>query len=383
MRAETPSRRRRGRVFAIVLSVVVLALIGGGVATALAISSAESAFAAAAAELKHADDDADEAAERLRTVADAAAEPAEAAEMIVSAAAPELVDPGATTALSDAAGRSISAIAQADAALRAEIVPLIPEKPTWPWELSKAVEQLEADAQKLDAQAADLRVAEKEARDANAAVAAAATALSASVPAAASALEAANVSARVLDVLDFRDAAAAAAGRDSVGAGAVTAFAAYAALAENLERSAQSELEEKSGPLYSTRLDIEAYARSIAGGVVLDFDWAPLVNGLGGERGLSGMATWNTARGGFSTITLSDSVAENWPGADAMALVTHEVGHAITSRCSDLFDSKSGPANEEWATAWAISMGHTAEGNGVQAYGYPSQSMIDAAAGCR
>ncbi len=161
------------------------------------------------------------------------------------------------------------------------------------------------------------------------------------------------------------------------------AFERYAAAADNLRASAESELAEKAGPLLETRLEIEAYARSISGGVVLDFDWAPLVNGLGGVYGMSGTATWNTARGGFSTITLSDSVAENWPSPDAMALVTHEVGHSITSKCSDLFDSADQDANEQWATAWAISLGHTALGNGVQAYGYPSQEMIDIAATCR
>ena len=98
---------------------------------------------------------------------------------------------------------------------------------------------------------------------------------------------------------------------------------------------------------------------------------------------MAGTATWNTIRGGFSTITLSNSVAENWPSADARALVAHEVGHSITSKCSDLFDSADQAANEEWATAWAIGMGHTAEGNGVQAYGYPSQDMIDRAMACR
>ena len=376
-------RGRRSLIIAVVSSVAALALAGAGASAVLAISSAERDFAAAVADLREADDEADTASESLRTMTDAAAEPAATAELIVSAAADDLVDAGARAELADAAGASASAIAEADALLGADIEPGIPEKPDWPWELSGAEKQLEAAAQRQLDEAADLRAVQEKARDADAALSAAATALYASVPATAAALEAANVSAGVFAVLDFRDAAAEAAGQDSVDAEAVTAFAAYAALAENLERSAQSELEEKSGPLYATRLEIEAYARSIAGGVVLDFDWAPLVNGLGGERGLSGTATWNTARGGFSTITLSDSIAETWPDADAMALVTHEVGHSITSKCSDLFDSQSSSANEEWATAWAISMGHTAEGNGVQAYGYPSQGMIDAAAGCR
>ena len=103
----------------------------------------------------------------------------------------------------------------------------------------------------------------------------------------------------------------------------------------------------------------------------------------GGSSGIGGLATWNSGRGGFSTITLSDSVAEWWPNADSRALVAHEVGHAISAKCHDKFDWENQAANEEWATAWAISMGHTALGNGVEAYGYPSQAMIDIAATCR
>jgi len=151
----------------------------------------------------------------------------------------------------------------------------------------------------------------------------------------------------------------------------------------SLKESAQSELAEKAGALLATRLEIEAFARSLAGGVVLDFDWAATVAGTGGRDGIGGTATWKTARGGFSTITLSHSVAETWPDADSRALVAHEIGHSITAKCHEKFDSQDHAANEEWATAWAISMGFTAPGNGTWAYGAPSQEMIDVAATCR
>jgi hypothetical protein len=55
----------------------------------------------------------------------------------------------------------------------------------------------------------------------------------------------------------------------------------------------------------------------------------------------------------------------------------------MAAKCGTLFDSGNRASNEAWATAWAISMGHTAEGNGVQSYGYPPQELIDIAATCR
>ena len=58
----------------------------------------------------------------------------------------------------------------------------------------------------------------------------------------------------------------------------------------------QQELAEKAGPLLATRLEIEAYARSISGGVLLDFDWAPFVAGTGGDAGIGGTATWGASR---------------------------------------------------------------------------------------
>lgn len=276
--------------------------------------------------------------------------------------------------------------ADATAAARAAAVGVderVPAKPFWLWELvggASALEGRERAASALDATMTDAIGA---LADAGTAMGDAATALYASVPAAAAALEAANVSATSLVVLDFRDAAAAAAEQSQIGSGAADAFAQYALQAVALERSSASELASKEGPLSATRLEIEAYARSISGGVVLDVDWAPTAAGVGGPFGMGGTATWQAARGGYSTITLSNSVAENWPSADARALVTHEVGHAITSKCYRLFDYEQQAANEEWATAWTIGMGHTADGNGIQAYGYPSQDMIDLAATCR
>lgn len=135
--------------------------------------------------------------------------------------------------------------------------------------------------------------------------------------------------------------------------------------------------------LLTTPATREALARSIAGGVLLEFEWQPMVNGCGDGGSAGGLATWNSGHGGYSTITLSNSVAERWPDAVMKALVTHEVGHAISAKCYHLFDWEDPDANEQWATAWALSLGHTADGNGAALYGYPPQELIDTAATCR
>ncbi|SIT70952.1 hypothetical protein SAMN05880545_0778 [Microbacterium sp. RU33B] len=376
-----PRRTSRRALIGWITGVVVVLLLAAGIAFAQV--SAHRAFDASTGRLLSAVDEVEAAASDTRETADDGTRTVDAATVIGEAAADGLVDPAARARFVEATTVLATAQTGAEELLSRPLGPYDVEKPFWAWELLEESARLDADAEAVTAAAAAMTEAEESLGDAQDAVEAAGQALYASVVPLAPTIEAAHVSARALAVLDFRDAATAVAEQTGVGPGAASAFAQYVQKSKELTSSAQSELAEKSGPLYDTRLEIEAYARSIAGGVVLDFDWAPLVNGLGGRAGMAGTATWNTIRGGFSTITLSNSVAENWPSADARALVAHEVGHSITSKCSDLFDSADQAANEEWATAWAIGMGHTAEGNGVQAYGYPSQDMIDRAMACR
>ena len=366
------------------------AWILGAAALAVAVAagafvqvSVNESFDAAVAEMDAATEVAQAAGESLQGVIDDGAAALAASEAIVAVARDDLVDGDARAMLADAAATSSNAVDEADALLSEPVRLPTTEKPLWPWEILSGTERLEAGAARLEALAVDLQAAQDAIEDADEALVESAVALYVTVPPRAVALEAANISARHYAVLDLRDAADAVAGQTRVGSGAVSALRTYAEKATQLAASAAAELAEKAGPLYDTRLEIEAFARSIAGGVVLDFDWAPLVNGLGGDAGMSGTARWNADRGGFSTITLSDSVAEQWPSPDAQALVAHEVGHAITAKCHEMFDSDDADANEAWATAWAISMGHTATGNGVQAYGYPPQHLIDTAMACR
>lgn len=164
-------------------------------------------------------------------------------------------------------------------------------------------------------------------------------------------------------------------------------LAAYLAAAQALAASHAEELAEKAGPLFDARMTVQAFARSLSGGVLLDFDWAPTVNGYGLGGSYGGTSYWTTADGGQATLTLSDSVAALWPYAGVQALVAHEVGHAILARqdCNALFFESDLYAGEEesWATAWAIGLGHTADGSGESIYGRPSDALIELARGCR
>jgi hypothetical protein len=183
----------------------------------------------------------------------------------------------------------------------------------------------------------------------------------------------------------FRDAveALAVAPPDQVG----ESVGAYVDTAHALEASHAAELAEKAGALFDARMAVQEFARSLSGGVILEFDWDVTVNGYGTGGSYGGTSYWRTADGGQATVTLSDSVAAQWPGAGVQALVVHEVGHAILARedCNILFfESDLYPGEEEsWATAWAIGRGHTADGSGESVYGRPSDALIALSTQCR
>ncbi len=374
--------KRRTRGILISVGCVLLVAIAAGVGVFVHLSAHE-AYDAARAAAERSIEEAAAARDGLSASVQNRADVVAGADDVVAVAPADLVDPAALAALGEQTASGEATVERAQATIESWEAPVLAEKPFWTWELtadSTALAQEERDAASFE-DSADTAEAELDAADT--AVTDAAAALFASAPAVAATVEQANVSAATGSVLDFRDAAEAVAAQALPSDEAATALTAYADRAAALRASQAAELAEKAGPQLDTRLEIEAYARSISGGVLLDFDWAPTAAGAGGANSIGGTATWDSSRGGFSTITFSYSVADWWPGDDARALVTHEVGHSITAKCYQLFDSQSGPANEEWATAWAISMGQTAEGNGVQAYGYPSQAMIDLASGCR
>lgn len=199
----------------------------------------------------------------------------------------------------------------------------------------------------------------------------------------AAAVEAANFSAENAPHLAFRSATAdlEATADDAL----AESLGAYLEAAHALEASHAEEIAEKSGPLLERRLAVEGFARSIAGGALLDFDWAATVNGYGSGGSYGGTSYWQSAEGGYATITLSDSVAALWPAAGPQSLVAHEVGHAILSTCTSLFfgTEYESAGEEAWATAWAIGMGYTADGNGESIYGRPTDGLIQLSTQCR
>lgn len=275
-----------------------------------------------------------------------------------------------------------AAASDAEAVVATDI-PLLGTKPGWFWELFGATSELEQQRSDVDALSGELEGIATDVSDARETVSENGVAVIAAAGAAAPAFEAAHISARNDAVIALRDAAAEATATTTVDESAVTAYLALQDAAAQVVATETEELAEKAGPLLSARLEIEAFARSLAPGVLLDFDWAPVVSGAGYNGSMGGYTTWWWGDSGRATIQLSNSVAEQWPAIRSRALVAHEVGHAISVKCQGMYDSSTQDSIEKWATAWAISMGYTDDANGVWAYGYPPQSYIDAAAGCR
>lgn len=283
-----------------------------------------------------------------------------------------------TTAVADA--KEAAASAQE---LTAQDPPRPGEKPGWFWELFGAADRLDTQADDADALRADLDTQLPVVEQADAVVIDAASTIVTGAAAAVPAFETAHLSAKNLDIIAMRTAAEDVAPLTVLDEDAVARFTALQASAAQVVVSQDAEMAEKAGPLLGARLEIEAFARSLAPGVLLEFDWAPIVNGAGDNGSMGGYTTWWWDEPDRSVILLSNSVAEQWPADRSKALVAHEVGHAISVKCEDMYDSSTQDSIEKWATAWAISMGFSDDANGVWAYGYPPESYIAAAAGCR
>ncbi len=270
--------------------------------------------------------------------------------------------------------------------LATEPVPALPPKPSLPWELLSGASALDEATQSLRARAVAVHdAADEVVRNGTRAYDALTQSFIPVTLEAVDPFEEQHLSALNSHVIELRSA------REHLaeladGGGSDALASAYLALdeaAREVVASHETVLAGKRGPLFTRRLEVEAWARAIAGGVLIDFEWRRIVNGRGADGSAGGTATWNAAHGGYSTITLSNSVAERWPSAVMRALVAHEVGHTISAKCYEMFDWQDRDANEQWATAWALSHGHTADGNGVALYGQPPKSLIDKAASCR
>ncbi|ALX67137.1 hypothetical protein AB663_002850 [Microbacterium sp. XT11] len=368
-------RRRRLLTFLAVFAVCIGGAAAAQVAASAAYDRAAQAFSTAMSTLG---DDVQQLRGYLRTLQDTVS----TARVISDRSPAPLVDPAAVAPLSDALQKSAVVAGSAETLLDRD-VPEAPDAPFWFWDLFAAatqVDQARGHVDDLDteitATAPSLLASRAEVSDAGLAV------LSTSAAAAAT-FETAHVSARNDDVVALRAAASDVASRTSLDHDAASAFGTLQDAAAQVLSSEQAELAEKAGPLLSARLEVEAFARSLAPGVLLEFDWSPVVNGAGNGGSMGGLTTWWWDDPDRAAIQLSDSVAERWPSYSSKSLVAHEVGHAISVKCEGMYDASTQDSIEKWATAWAIGMGYTDDANGVWAYGFPPQAYIDAASGCR
>ena len=362
-------------------------LIAAGVGVLLMFNAANARYDDAIARHGVAAVDAQAQLERLRQSETDAAEMHDIAAGVLAAAADGYTDAAAKADVALLADELATALA-ADPDLADTVIIREPRpgpRPFWYAELDSEAERVSAAAAQVGEASAAFE-ARAEAVDAAATrlVGSGASYLN-TIPGTAAAIDAATGSARNTERISLRKAIE----QVTAVAGAewnhdtIARVERYVAAAAAAEASHAAEEAEKAGPLYDRRIAVEAFARSIAGGVLLDFDWAPEVIGYGLGGSYAGTATWNAYDGGFSSISLTNSIAELWPDEDVTALVVHEVGHAIVSKCSDLILPLTPEDNEAWATAWAIGMGYTSTSNGEALYGRPPDELIEKSKACR
>lgn len=171
----------------------------------------------------------------------------------------------------------------------------------------------------------------------------------------------------------------------SFDADGVAALQDYSAAVLAMAAAHDAELATFAGPNYDNKVAALAFANSISGGVLLEFDWVPELFGFGSGYGMGAQATLEGARDGVfsSKITITENAAARWGDGGPEAIIAHEVGHAITNKCWALFEQVAGGDYEAFATAWAIGMGYTNNSNGTTAYGRPSDELIEATKACR
>ncbi|WP_226532922.1 hypothetical protein [Microbacterium paraoxydans] len=374
-----PTRRksRRGLILGLVGGVAVVAALSiTQVAANLGYDSAASRYAEAAETASSAKTEVRSDITDLRDVTDAAGQ-------VLSVENPALaVDAQLGAALTSAFEKAQTTASSAEEIVATE-VPSPGEKPVWFWELFGSTTLLEQHLTSSSRLSDDLRTARTEIASASEGVSESGVAVLSTTGEAAVAFEKAHLSARNDAVISLRKAASVATATTILDDDAASTYLSLQGAAAEVIATEAEELAEKAGPLRGARLEIESFARSLAPGVLLEFDWAPVVNGAGYNGSMGGYTTWWWDDPDRAIIELSNSVAEQWPAERSKALVAHEVGHAISVKCEDMYDASTQDSIEKWATAWAISMGYTDDANGVWAYGYPPQEYIDAAAGCR
>jgi hypothetical protein len=371
-----PRRRRTGLILGLTAGAMSACILGGlQLAANLGYDDAAERFDSAVSNTES-------ARGTLRDDAGQLAELSSDTDGILAADSGLLVSADTKAAVADAVDEADDVLTDATATIEAPS-PDAASKPLWFWDIYPATAELDGGTSAARDLTDRIKSDDARVRAAGSATAETALALIGEAADGAGAFESAHISAKNDDVIALRDAATSAQDLSEVDQTTVDAFVALDDAAERVVASEQIELAEKSGPLLHVRLEIEAFARSLAPGVLLEFDWNPIVNGAGENGSMGGLTTWWWSTPGPAQIALSNSVAEQWPSISSKSLVAHEVGHAISVKCQGMYDSSTQDSIEKWATAWAISMGYTDDANGVWAYGYPPQSYIDAAAGCR
>ena len=371
-----PRKRRRGLLLSgIGFAVIALACAGTQLGANLAYDEARVAFEAVA-------EDADAQQTLLDGELLTLTETTSIASTITTAASGSLIDAALKEELAEIIADAETVTADATS-LREQNLPRADDKPDWAWELFGETAQLNADRETAEHLSDEFASASSAASEAAVAVEESGSTVVSTAADAAESFEAAHVSARNLDIIALRKAAEQIHTSEALDETSASAFVALETAAEQMRASEKAELAEKSGPLRDARVEIEAFARSIAPDVLLDFDWSERVNGYGYGDSMGGYATWWYSDPGYATIELSNSVAANWPSDRSKALVVHEVGHTMSVKCQDMYDDSTQENIEAWATAWAISMGYHNDANGTWAYGAPPQSLIDTAAKCR
>ncbi|MFE6733281.1 hypothetical protein [Microbacterium sp. NPDC057650] len=376
--AEPAARSRRRTWLWISGAVVITALTVAGVQlwANLSYDDAEETFL-------HARVAAAPATATLIATMDSADERTAAARALDGVSTPELLGADDRAALSEAAeGLSKH---RAEAERIGLSIPREPaKKPVMPWELFGQASDLGERASALEdrtaAQDDAARSLDDEVGDVDALGGRILDAAQAAVPA----IEKASVDSRFAPIIELRKADDEVKNSgDRLDENASASMLRLDKAVTAVRASATTELAAKAGPLYDTRRKIEAYARSISGGVLLEFVWTDRLLGQGAGQSGAGTATWDANDGGTSHITLTNSIARYWPAEWTRALVAHEVGHSISAKCYEKFDWENEQANEQWATAWAMSWGYDAYPAGADNYGMPPKSMLQAAKTCR
>jgi len=377
-----PSGRPRRRILAWLLPLTVVVLVLGAI-SALELTSWQR-FDHAGVTLRHTVDERDDAAREVQAAITGARSAGDATAAVLAVPDGGLLSTEDRTALTSAGAQAAAQVETATALIPGGR-PHVGSRRFWFWDVDADTARLEkldaaarADTRALTAASGPLHTATEAVR------ATASTVLTAAADRAAG-TEAANVPADNDAVLEVRTAVEQVKQRATPFQPRVSAeYAGLAQAVQKLQESHTATLAAESGPLEPSRLELEAFARSLAPGILMDFEWADLINGMGESNGyLSGETSWWYDRGGYATIRLSNSIAQEWPNDAAHAIVAHEVGHAITIRCRTMYDTANDQTAEAWATAWAISMGFTDDANGTSAYGAPPDALVQTASGCR